>query len=104
MTKECDRAAGLLAVGGLFDLNPDAGLGLAHGPIRPRKLLAIYYGFRSLALFALPVILGPSVEPPILVIMVVLFGLDWVATVPPDGRAILCTQGVQSREKGNHRL
>jgi len=89
-------AAGLLAVVGLFDLIGTLGSGWLTDRFDPRKLLAIYYGFRSLALFALPAILGPSVEPPILVIMVV-FGLDWVATVPPT--AILCTRAF-GREKG----
>ena len=89
-------AAGLLAVVGLFDLIGTLGSGWLTDRFDPRKLLAMYYGFRSLALFALPVILGPSVEPPILVIMVV-FGLDWVATVPPT--AILCTRAF-GREKG----
>lgn len=89
-------AAGLLAVVGLFDLIGTLGSGWLTDRFDPRKLLAIYYGFRSLALFALPAILGPSVEPPILVIMVV-FGLDWVATVPPT--AILCTRAF-GRERG----
>ena len=89
-------AAGLLAVVGLFDLIGTLGSGWLTDRFDPRKLLAIYYGFRSLALFALPAIIGPSVEPPILVIMVV-FGLDWVATVPPT--AILCTRAF-GREKG----
>jgi hypothetical protein len=34
-----------------------------------------------------PWLLGPSVEPPLLVV-VALFGLDWVATVPPT--VMLC--------------
>jgi hypothetical protein len=33
-------------------------------------------------LLALPALVGPSVEPPLLVV-VALFGLDWVATIPP---------------------
>jgi hypothetical protein len=50
-------------------------------------LLAVYYGLRGLALLAVPWLLGPSVEPPLLVV-VALFGLDWVATVPPT--VMLC--------------
>jgi predicted MFS family arabinose efflux permease len=34
-----------------------------------------------------PALLGPSVEPPLLVVVAV-FGLDWVATVPPT--VVLC--------------
>ena len=47
-------AAGLLAVVGLFDLIGTLGSGWLTDRFDPRKLLAIYYGFRSLALFALP--------------------------------------------------
>ncbi len=45
----------------------------------PRKLLCIYYGFRGLSLLLLPFVsttLGLS-------IFAVLFGLDYIATVPP---------------------
>jgi predicted MFS family arabinose efflux permease len=44
-----------------------------------RKLLAAYYGFRALAIAALPFIL----EFRGLLIFAVLYGLDWIATVPP---------------------
>lgn len=44
-----------------------------------RKLLAIYYGFRGLALAALPFIL----EFEGMLIFSLVYGLDWVATVPP---------------------
>ena len=44
-----------------------------------RKLLAAYYGFRSMSLFALPLIY----ETQWLYAFAVLYGLDWIATVPP---------------------
>lgn len=44
-----------------------------------RKLLAVYYGFRAIAIAALPFI----VEFQGLLIFAVLYGLDWIATVPP---------------------
>jgi MFS family permease len=44
-----------------------------------RKLLAAYYGFRSLSLAALPLIL----EFPQLLLFAIVYGLDWIATVPP---------------------
>ena len=75
-------AATLLAVVGIFDLVGTIGSGWLTDRFDPRKLLAIYYGLRGIALLAMPLILGPSIEPPMLVVMV-LFGLDWVATVPP---------------------
>lgn len=89
-------AAGLLAVVGIFDIIGTIGSGWLTDRFDPRKLLAIYYGLRGIALIAMPIIIGPSVEPPILVVMV-LFGLDWVATVPPT--AILCTRAF-GPEKG----
>lgn len=75
-------AAGLLAVVGIFDIVGTIGSGWLTDRVDPRLLLTVYYGLRGLALIMLPVILGPHVEPPLLVVMV-LFGLDWVATVPP---------------------
>jgi predicted MFS family arabinose efflux permease len=80
-------AAGLLAVVGVFDIVGTIGSGWLTDRVDPRKLLAAYYGLRGLALLAVPTILGPSVEPPLLVV-VALFGLDWVATVPPT--VVLC--------------
>jgi sugar phosphate permease len=44
-----------------------------------RKLLAVYYGFRALSLMALPVIYDAQW----LYAFAVLYGLDWIATVPP---------------------
>jgi sugar phosphate permease len=80
-------AAGLLAVVGIFDIIGTVGSGWLTDRIDPRLLLAVYYGLRGLALLSVPALLGPSVEPPLLVV-VALFGLDWVATVPPT--VVLC--------------
>lgn len=44
-----------------------------------RKLLATYYGLRALSLLALPFI----VEMRGLLLFAIVYGLDWVATVPP---------------------
>ncbi len=44
-----------------------------------RKLLAAYYGFRALSIAALPFIF----EMQGLLIFAVVYGLDWIATVPP---------------------
>jgi MFS family permease len=80
-------AAGLLAVVGIFDIAGTICSGWLTDRFDPRLLLAVYYGLRGLALLAVPWLLGPSVEPPLLVV-VALFGLDWVATVPPT--VMLC--------------
>ena len=80
-------AAGLLAVVGIFDIVGTIGSGWLTDRIDPRLLLAVYYGLRGLALLAVPTLLGPDIQPPLLVV-VALFGLDWVATVPPT--VVLC--------------
>jgi len=80
-------AASLLAIVGIFDLIGTIGSGWLTDRFDPRLLLAIYYALRATALIGLPLLLGPDIDPPLIVIMV-LFGLDWVATVPPT--AILC--------------
>ena len=46
----------------------------------PRKLLCIYYGFRGLSLLLLPVVTDSAIG---LVLFSVMFGLDYIATVPP---------------------
>jgi predicted MFS family arabinose efflux permease len=75
-------AAGLLAVVGIFDILGTIASGWLTDRINPRILLAVYYGFRGLGLLVLPFLLSATVQPPI-IIFVVIYGLDWVATVPP---------------------
>ena len=75
-------AAGMLAIVGIFDIVGTIGSGWLTDRFDPRILLAVYYVLRGIALVMLPLIIGPAVAPPLIVVMV-LFGLDWVATVPP---------------------
>ena len=75
-------AAGLLALVGIFDFIGTIGSGWLTDRVDSRILLVVYYGFRGLALFTVPFVLGPTVEPP-LMFFVVFYGLDWIATVPP---------------------
>ncbi|MFM7145441.1 MAG: MFS transporter [Actinomycetales bacterium] len=82
-------AASLLAIVGVFDIIGTIGSGWLTDRFNPRILLGIYYGLRGVALIALPLILGPTVQPPLIIVMI-LFGLDWVATVPPT--VTLCRQ------------
>jgi MFS family permease len=89
-------AAGLLAIVGIFDLIGTIGSGWLTDRFDPRYLLGIYYALRGIALLGLPLLLGPNIDPPLIVIMI-LFGLDWVATVPPT--VILCTR-IYGREQG----
>lgn len=75
-------AAGLLAVVGIFDFVGTIASGWLTDRVDSRILLIFYYGLRGLALFTVPFVLGPTVEPP-LMFFVVFYGLDWIATVPP---------------------
>jgi MFS family permease len=75
-------AAGLLAVVGVFDVIGTIASGALTDRVNPRILLVAYYGFRGVGLLLLPALLSATVRPSI-VIFVVIYGLDWVATVPP---------------------
>ena len=75
-------AAGLLALVGIFDIVGTIASGWLTDRFNPRILLAAYYAFRGLGLLVLPFLLSATVQPPI-IIFVVIYGLDWVATVPP---------------------
>ncbi|WP_153814029.1 MFS transporter [Streptomyces sp. SUK 48] len=75
-------AASLLAVIGVFDVVGTIASGWFTDRFEPRRLLAVYYALRGLSLVFLPMLLAPSVHPPML-FFIVFYGLDWVATVPP---------------------
>ncbi|MFH8252577.1 MFS transporter [Microbacterium sp. B2969] len=82
-------AAGLLAVVGLFDIAGTIASGWLTDTFDPRILLVAYYGFRGVGLVLLPWLLSDVVHPS-MVLFVVIYGLDWVATVPPT--AALCRE------------
>ncbi|MGW0117566.1 MFS transporter [Streptomyces sp. NPDC003327] len=75
-------AAGLLAVIGVFDVVGTIASGWFTDRFSARRLLAVYYALRGVSLLFLPMLLAPSVHPPML-FFIVFYGLDWVATVPP---------------------
>ncbi|MFD3662201.1 MFS transporter [Streptomyces sp. NPDC058659] len=75
-------AAGLLAVIGVFDVVGTIASGWFTDRFEARRLLAVYYALRGISLLFLPVLLAPTVHPPML-FFIVFYGLDWVATVPP---------------------
>ena len=87
-------AASLLALIGVFDIVGTVGSGWLTDRYDPRKLLLVYYGFRGLALLALPVAFD-SGRYAALVAFAVVYGLDWVATVPPT--SALATSTFQPR-------
>ena len=73
-------AAGMLAVMGIFDFFGTIGSGWLSDRFDNRWLLFWYYGFRGVSLVLLPIldftVFGLSV-------FALLYGLDWIATVPP---------------------
>jgi MFS family permease len=73
-------AAGLLSMMGFFDLIGTTASGWLTDRTNPRLLLFIYYALRGLSLIALPFV---SFDGPSLTVFAVLYGLDWIATVPP---------------------
>jgi sugar phosphate permease len=75
------RAAGLLAVMGIFDLLGTTGSGWLSDRFDNRILLFGYYGLRGLSLLYLPY--GFLSHGYGLSIFAVFYGLDWIATVPP---------------------
>jgi MFS family permease len=75
-------AAGLLALVGLFDIAGTVASGWLTDRYDSRLLLGAYYGLRGLSLLVLPGLLAASLHPSMLV-FVLFYGLDWIATVPP---------------------
>jgi MFS family permease len=59
-------AASLLALIGVFDIVGTVGSGWLSDRIDPRLLLLVYYGLRGLSLLAVPAVLGPAADPPLL--------------------------------------
>jgi MFS family permease len=88
-------AASLLALIGVFDVIGTIASGWLTDRIDPRRLLLWYYGLRGLAL----VVLAPTLTSGGLGLFgfVLIYGLDWVATVPPT---IALTNEVFGRELG----
>ncbi len=90
------RAAGLLAMMGLFDLVGTTASGWLSDRFNCRYLLFGYYGLRGLSLIFLPqALLGAAAG---LGVFAVFYGLDWIATVPPTVRL---TGEVFGREKAS---
>lgn len=77
-------AASMLALIGIFDLIGTTVSGWLSDRIDPRWLLCWYYGLRGLSLLLLPYALGSTYL--LLLVFIVFYGLDWVATVPPTSR------------------
>ena len=78
------RAAGLLAVMGVFDIVGTTLSGWLSDRWNNRYLLCWYYALRGLALIFLPFSFDFSFYG--LSVFAVFYGLDWIATVPPTVR------------------
>ena len=75
-------AANLLALVGAFDIVGTIASGWLTDRYDSRLLLGAYYGLRGLSLLVLPGLLAATLHPNMLV-FVLFYGLDWIATVPP---------------------
>lgn len=87
------KAAGMLALMGLFDLFGTTASGWLTDRYDSRKLLFVYYSLRGLSLIYLPFSDFSVVS---LSAFAVFYGLDWIATVPPTAR--LATEAFGDRD------
>jgi sugar phosphate permease len=79
------RAAGLLAVMGIFDILGTTASGWLTDRYPSRYLLMSYYALRGLSLLFLPMTLAKG-DNTTLAWFAIFYGLDWIATVPPTVR------------------
>ncbi|XVV13788.1 MFS transporter [Actinoplanes sp. CA-131856] len=75
-------AAGLLALVGLFDIVGTILSGWLTDRVDSRILLGGYYFLRGMSLLVLPSLFAATAHPS-MVLFILFYGLDWVATVPP---------------------
>jgi MFS family permease len=85
-------AVNTLALMGVMNFVGTLGSGWLTDRYDPRVLLATYYGFRGLSLLLLPFVQSPLG----LSIFAVLFGLDYIATVPPTSALVADSFGRQN--------
>jgi predicted MFS family arabinose efflux permease len=85
-------AAGALGLMGMMNIIGTLASGWLSDRYDNRFLLATYYGLRALAIAGLPFVTDMSG----LLIFAILYGLDWVATVPPTVNLIAMRFGKAS--------
>ena len=89
-----NTAANVLAIMGGMNFIGTLASGILTDRFDPRKLLATYYILRGLSLFIVPYVF----QVPGLLVFAVIFGLDYIATVPPT--AALCADIFGRRNVG----
>jgi MFS family permease len=77
-------AASAVGLMGAMNIIGTLGSGWLSDRFDNRKLLAAYYGFRALSLSLLPLIFDVQG----LYIFSIVYGLDWIATVPPTANLV----------------
>ncbi len=77
-------AAGAVGVMGAMNIVGTLASGWLSDRFDNRKLLAAYYGFRALSIAWLPFIF----EYQWLLLFAIVYGLDWIATVPPTANLV----------------
>jgi predicted MFS family arabinose efflux permease len=82
-------ASGALALMGAFNFVGTLASGWLTDRVDPRKLLLVYYGFRGISLLFLPAVADTFG----IVGFAILFGLDYIATVPPTVALVADTFG-----------
>ncbi len=68
-----------MAMMGALNIVGTTGSGYLTDRFNPRRLLATYYGLRAVSLLLLPLVSDMTG----LIAFGILFGLDWIATIPP---------------------
>ena len=81
------KAAGLLGSMGIFSLIGTTVAGWLSDRYKSRYLLFLFYGSRGIALLAVPYLLDAS-QQYLLPLFMIFYGLDWLATVGPNLRAL----------------
>jgi sugar phosphate permease len=89
------RAAGELAAMGMLSFFGTMLSGWLSDHFESRYLLFAFYGLRGLSLFILPYALGGAARDLVLPGFMIFYGLDWLATVAPNVRALTETLGKQ---------
>jgi sugar phosphate permease len=87
-----NAAVAALALMGMMNFVGTLASGWLTDRYDPRMLLAFYYGFRGISLIFLPVLTTPYG----LIFFAILFGLDYIATVPPTAALVADTFGRQN--------